>query len=85
MLMRIAIKPGMRNPNVFNLVVYKLISLVALGNLDLDFKLVNAKCFNFKSIDFRCYFKFNDFIYQIQILDIFKIFKQNIWILIIQV
>lgn len=54
--------------------------MVAFGNLDLNldmgFKLIDLKCFDFKYIDFRCYFKFNGFklikwwIYQIQILNL---------------
>ena len=55
--------------------VYKVTSLVAFGNSDLDFKLVDVKFFNFKSIDFKCYFKSEDFICQIQILDLLKIFQ----------
>ena len=30
-------------------------------NLNIDFKLIYLKCFDFKSINFRCYFKFGDF------------------------
>ena len=54
---------------------YKVTSLVAFGNSDLDFKSVDVKFFNFKSIDFKCYLKYEDFICQIQILVLLKIFQ----------
>ena len=46
-------------------------------NLDLDFKLINLNCLDFKSIDFRDHFKFNNFneFRQIKILNLLKLFK----------
>ena len=55
--------------------VYNVTSLVVSGNLDLDFIFVDVKFVNFKSIDFKCYFKSEDFTCQIQILNLLKIFQ----------
>ena len=71
------------------------------GNLDLDlnFKLIDLKSRDFKSIKFESYFKFKDFKglkFLVDLsnpnpnpnpnpFDIFKIFKQVIWILITRI
>ena len=45
-----------------NLIISKYMKVVFKNmNLDLNFKSIDLKCFDFKSIDFRYHFKSNDF------------------------
>ena len=65
--------------SLIQLFLFIEISIVVFENfnLDLDFKLINLNCLDFKSIDFRDHFKFNNFneFRQIKILNLLKLSK----------